>query len=262
MRKNKLRAGGQILYIPIGLLRSDPMKPRIYFNNEELTDLCESICESGIIKPLTVREAKNGKYTIISGERRLRAAMLAGYETLPCILMKMTDEEAAFTSLTENMRQSGLNFFEFAAGIERIHERFYYSYDAIAEKLGIPLNDLNEKLKLLAVPRELRVRIVENGITEKDVREIIKLNDEDKEKLIEEITQKRLNVSDTRRRCREILLEKGTKKQRTVTYFKDITVFVNTIDKAIDTMEKSGIKAKSSKTEEHGCIEYRVSIPK
>lgn len=262
MKKKKLKYGGQIIYIPIEMLVSDPMRPRTYFNNEELADLRESICECGIIKPLTVRETKNGNYMIISGERRCRAAVLAGFDSVPCILMKMTDEEAVFSSIAENITQSGLNYFEFAEAIERIHKRFCFPYDIIAEKTGMSLNELNEKIKLLSIPQSLRKRMIESGMTERHAKELIKLNDDDKAKLVDEIIQKHLNVTETKRRCREILSSKTEKKQKTVTYFKDITVFVNTIDKTIDAMEKSGINAQTCKTDAEGYIEYSVHIPK
>lgn len=263
MKKSKLRYGGQILYIPIEMISSDSMRPRIYFNNDELTDLCASIADAGILKPLTVREGKNGNYCVISGERRLRAAALAGLESVPCLIMKVNDETAAFTALTENLQQSNLNFFELALYVERIHQQFCLSYDVIAEKTGMGLNELSEKMKLLAIPFDLRIKIVENNLTEKHARELIKLNDTDKEKLVDEIIEKRLTVSATRERVKQMLSAGITKKeQKTVTYFKDVTVFVNTIDKALSAMEKSGIKANSSKREENGYIEYCVKIPK
>lgn len=262
MKKTKLRRGGQILYIPVGMLVSDPMRARIYFNNEELAVLAASVAEYGILEPLTVRTAKNGKYSVVSGERRMRAAMLAGLEEVPCVLMRMNDEEAAFVGMTENLRCTGLNYFEFASALEKLHRKFCLPYDVIADKLGISLHHINESLKLLSVPLPLRTKMIENGVTERHAAELIKLNDADKELLVGEITQKRMNVSETRKRAAELAAGKTQRNQRTVTFFKDTTVFVNTIDKAIDTMEKSGIKAQSRKTEEADRIEYRVTIPK
>ena len=262
MKRNKLRYGGQIIYIPSERILSDPMKPRIYFNNEELTDLCASIEEAGILEPLTVRAVRHGKYMIVSGERRFRAAGLAGLESVPCVLVKLCEEDAAFVAVTGNLRHSELNFFEIALAVERLHKRYYFSYADIAEKLGISLNELTEKLKLLSVPPELRKKIIENGITERHVRELIRLNDDEKTLLVEEIIRCRLNVSETRQRCKELLCADAPKKQRTVTYFKDSTIFVNTIDKAIDTMKQSGIDAQSQKTEAADHVEYRVLIPK
>lgn len=262
MKKTKPRCGGQILYIPVDQLVSDAMRPRIYFNDEELAELVGSIAEYGILEPLTVRAAKNGKYKIVSGERRARAAAMAGLAEIPCILLRMSDEEAVFTALSENLQCSELNYFEFAVSVERIHRKFCLGYDSIAGKLGMSINELTEKLKMLSIPPELRTKMIENGVTERHARELIKLNDKDKELLVKEIVEQRLNVSGTRERASELLSAKKEKKQHAVTYFKDITVFVNTIDRAIDTMEKSGIKAKSSKTEEDGIIEYKVTIPK
>ena len=262
MKKTKPRCGGQILYIPVDQLVSDAMRPRIYFNDEELAELVGSIAEYGILEPLTVRAAKNGKYKIVSGERRARAAVLADLKEVPCVLVRMSDEDAVFASLTENIKTSALNYFELAVSAERIHRKYCLGYDAIADKLGMSINELTEKLKMLSIPPELRTKMIENGVTERHARELIKLNDKEKELLVKEITEQRLNVSATRQRAGELLSAKKEKKQHAVTYFKDITVFVNTIDRAIDTMEKSGIKAKSSKTEEDGLIEYKVTIPK
>lgn len=263
MKKSKLRCGGQILYIPTDLLISDPTRPRIYFNNNELNRLSDSICEVGIIKPITVRNSKTEKYYIVSGERRYRAAVMAGLSTIPCILTKMSNEDAAFTSLYENLQQCNLNFFEVAVAIERLHKSFAFSYSEIADRLGLTLAEVNEKTKLLTIPFELRTKIIESGITEQHAKEIVRLNDEDKENFVDEIVEKRLNVSSTREKCTEIIYGKREKpQQKTVTYFKDITIFVNTIDKAINAMNSSGINAQSSKTEAEGYIEYRVTIPR
>ena len=262
MKKNKLRTGGQILYIPANRLTSDPMKPRIYFNNDELNDLCASMEDSGILEPLTVRPIKNGNYRIVSGERRYRAAALAGIEDIPCVLIRLSDEEAAFISVIENLRKSSLHFFEIAQAIEQIHSVFGFTYADIADRLGMSMNELTDILKYLSVDHALRKKIVENGLTERHVRELVKLNDKDKEMLVAEIIEKRMNVTATRERCQEVLKNHSGKKQRTVTYFKDITIFVNTIDRAIDTMVKSGIKADSLKTESENSIEYRLLIPK
>lgn len=263
MKKNKLRCGGQILYVPAKLLRSDPLRPRIYFNNEELAGLTASIKESGIIKPLTVRPSKNGGYTIISGERRLRAAINAGLESLPCILIRMSDEEAAFAAITDNLRQSSLNYFEIPTAAKKIHEMFFYGYDQIADRFGISMQELTEKMRLLSIPENLRIIMLESGITERHARELVRLNDEDKRKIVDEIIEKRLNVTKTRQRCSEILRKEPEKTgQRTVTYFKDATIFINTLDHTIDTMLKSGIRAQSVKSETDDHYEYRVLIPK
>lgn len=262
MKKSKLRCGGQILYVPVELLVSDPMKPRIYFNDTEMAELCVSIAERGVLKPISVRSARNGKYKIISGERRARAAALAGLTEVPCILLRMSDEEAVFAALSENLQCSALNYFEFAASVERIHRKFCLGYDEIAGKIGMNINELTQKLKMLSIPQELRTRMIENGVTERHARELIKLNDADKERLVNEIIEQRLNVTAAKQRAAEILSAKKTKNQHTVMLYKDITVFVNTIDKTIDTMEKSGIKAISCKNEEEDRIEYKVTIPK
>lgn len=262
MRKRNLRTGGRILYIPIEMLHSHPLKSRLYFNNEELVDLCASICDEGIIKPLTVFEAENGYYVIISGERRFRAAKLAELKELPCILIKSTEEDSAFMSITENIQQSTLNYFELPLAVEKIHNTYSVSYTEIAERLGISIIDLTDKLKLLSIPDYLRITLIENGITEKHAREIIKLNDSEKDTLVNEITKKKLNVTQTRQRVSEILYCKRTQCQHTVTVFKDITVFVNTIDNTLERMVRSGIAAKVTKTDNKESVEYSVSIPK
>lgn len=261
MKRSKLRCGGQILYVPVTMLISDPLRPRIYFDNDGLSELCASIEDRGILKPLTVTETKKGKYKIVSGERRFRAAVMAGLDTVPCILTHLSDEEAAFNAISENLLQCSLNYFELALSLEKLHTKLYYPYDLIAEKLGIGINEITEKLRLLSIPEELRTVMIENGVTEKHAKELVRLNDADKALLVREITEKRLNVSQTKQRCREILGKKN-RTGHTVTYFKDITVFINTIDKAITAMKTSGIGAKAVKNEKEDSIEYNLIIPK
>ena len=167
MKTAKVRTGGKILYIPISELYENPMRPRIYYSGEALTSLCESIAQIGIVEPLTVFYAENDRYYVISGERRLRAARLLELDELPCVLVDYDEKEASFACLAQNTQRKELNFFETAVFLERLHEHYGYSYRQLAEKTGVPLQELHCKLRLLSIPPDMRKTVIENGLTER-----------------------------------------------------------------------------------------------
>ena len=263
MKNERFRVGGQILYIPVAYLNENPLRPRLYFNLEALSELSDSIAEIGIVEPLTVRYAADDRYYVISGERRLRAARLLNLEELPCVLVDFDEKKAAFSCLAQNTRRAELNFFETAAFLERLHDTYGYTYWQLSEKTGIPVQEIHMKLRLLAIPPPLRRAVVENGLTERFAQLLLRHNDgaEEKERLDKSVAAG-LPPSQAKERSGELLKKKKPGRRVYLRFVKDLTVFVNTIDRAVDAMVESGVPAESTKTETEACIEYRVRIPK
>lgn len=263
MRLSKVKTEARIINVPIHLIRSNPLQPRIYFDDENMELLTASVCAIGIIEPLTVYENEEHGYTLLSGERRLRAAQKAGLERVPCVLLDMVTTERFFAGLVQDMQSQKLNCFEEAMVIDKLCSVTGLNYTDAAEKLGISPTLMQKRLRLLQIPVNMRKAIIENGLTEKHIALLLRLpSDKDKETLLCEIITGRLNVSSAEKKCREILAT-GRKQHGTIIkYFNDITVFVNSIEKTINTMLSSGIGARCKRRETETTVDYLISIPK
>ncbi len=259
----KVKTGARILHVPVSLIRSNPLQPRMYFDEESIERLSMSVGAIGIIEPLTVYENEEHGYTLLSGERRLRAAQKAGLTRVPCVLLDMVTTERFFAGLVQDMQSKKLNFFEEAMVIDKLCSVTGFDYDEAAIMLGVSPDTVQNKLRLLHIPVGMRKTIVENGLTEKHVNILLRLpSDSDKETLLREIVAGRLNVSQTEKKCSDIL-SFGRKKHGTIVkYFADITIFVNSIEKAVNTMLSSGIGARYKRRETENSVDFLISIPK
>ena len=148
---------GAVLLIPVDKIRTNPNQPRKYFDPDELSSLGESIRRNGILQPLSVRaEDGDGKYELIAGERRLRAAAESGFDRVPCIVINADSTQAAVYSVIENLQRRDLNFFEEALAIESLGERYGLDRAQLSEKLGKAPSTLSNKLRLLRLPEDIR----------------------------------------------------------------------------------------------------------
>ena len=204
-----------------------------------------------------------GHYELISGERRLRASRLVGITQIPCIIMEANDEKSALFALLENIQRSDLHFFEEAVAIEKLLTDFGMTREEICKKLGKASPTISNKLRLLRLPEEIRLRISQENLTERHARAMLKLTSVSQmERAMSIIAEKRLNVAETERLISQILTNDSRHRQPTVKLFKDVRIFVNTLNHAVDTMRRAGIEADSAKSETDEYIEYIVRIPK
>lgn len=246
-------------------LLPNPYQPRKQFKSEELLSLAESIKENGILQPLLARRINNSDYyEIIAGERRLRAAILANLATVPCLIVDCDYEESAVYSIIENIQRSDLSFFEEAQAINQMQNHFGMTQEQIAKRLGKSQSSLSNKLRLLKLPADVRYFIEKEGLTERHARALLKLESEKQMwTALNLIKEKGLNVQQTEDYINSIT-NKAVKphKNNIVKIFKDVRIFVNTVNKAINTMKEAGIPAESNKTETEDYIEFLVRIPK
>lgn len=263
MKANEnLRRSGSILLIPQNEITANPDQPRKSFDKSELEGLAQSIRLNGIIQPISVRRIDNGLYEVIAGERRLRAARMAGLEKIPCIIINASDEKAALYALIENLQRRDLGFFEEAAAIETLMREHGLSQEETAKRLGKAQSTLSNKLRLLRLPEDVRKAITDAGLTERHARALLKIEDGEKLRAaVQVIIKKNLNVAQSERLIGEII--SGEKRRPAVVkLFKDVRIFVNTLNHAVDTMREAGIQADSQKKETDDYIEYLVRISK
>lgn len=263
MKSAKYKIGGQIILIPQEDIYPNPNQPRSRFDFDELEGLAQSIRQNGIIQPIAVRVNASGNYELISGERRLRASRLVGISLIPCIIMEASDEKSALFALIENMQRSDLGFFEEASAIEKLIVDFNMSRDDVCRKLGKAAPTISNKLRLLKLPEDVRLKITQEGLTERHARALLRLPARAQlDRALSIISDKRLNVAESEKLIDQMLSADKSSKKPTVKLFKDVRIFVNTLNHAVDTMRRAGIEADSAKSETDEYIEYIVRIPK
>lgn len=261
-----LKNENKISDIPIIKIRPNKAQPRKVFNEEDLNALSQSISENGILQPLTVRKVSATEYELIAGERRLRASVMAGLRKVPCIVIKCSEKESAVYALLENLQRSDLGMFEEARGVSRLIRRYGLTQQEAAVKLGKTQSTIANKLRLLRLTYEEQEWIENAGLSERHARALLKLGDEGaRREALSKIISENLNVQQSENLINLMLNSspKNNKKQGTSkAVIKDVRIFVNTINKAIDTMRLAGIDAQSDKTDTDNFIEYTIRIPK
>ena len=253
-----------VKYIKTERLLPNPYQPRHKFASDEMLSLADSIKENGILQPLLIRRINNSDYfEIVAGERRLRAAILAGVEAVPCMELDCDYEQSAVLSILENVQRSDLSFFEEAAAIGQLIEHFGMTQTDVAKKLSKSQSALSNKLRLLKLPVDVRYFIEKEGLTERHARALLRLeNEKDIWTVLNTVKEKGLNVEKTETLIDSMCNNAEKPKKTIIRAFKDVRIFVNTFNKAIDTMKASGIDAVSEQSETDDYIELKVKIPK
>ena len=261
-----LRRGG-IIYLRPDELQPNPVQPRKSFDDEALRELSESIKTYGILNPLTVR-LRQGRYELVAGERRLRAAKLAGLRELPCILLEINMEDAGLIALVENLQRKDLDYVEEAEGLSRLIRMFGLSQEEAARRIGKSQSAVANKLRLLRLGDDMLQRLRENGLSERHGRALLRLPHEQREAALEHIIEKGLTVAATDDYIEELLScppesppeEKPAAKRSFI--LKDVRVFLNTLSRSIDLMKQGGIAAGMQRQETEDALIVTISIPK
>ena len=261
-----VRSENTIAEIPIIKIRPNKAQPRKIFSEDELSALSRSISENGILQPLTVRKVSSTEYELVAGERRLRAAVLAGLRKVPCIVVKCSDKESAVYALLENLQRADLGIFEEARGISKLIRRYGLTQEQAAVKLGKTQSTIANKLRLLRLSEEEQEWMEKAGLSERHARALLRIDNETvRREVLSRIITENLNVKQSERLVGIYLnsTPKSTQaKGNSKAVIKDIRIFLNTINRAIDMMRLSGINAESDKTDTENFIEYTIRIPK
>lgn len=173
-----LTSDDRVEKIAVDQLAANPQQPRQHFDPAALSELADSIKQHGIIQPLIVNPAKNGKYTLIAGERRWRAAQIAGLKTVPAIIRDRQAHEQLEIALIENVQRVDLNPLEQAASIERLQQQFSLTHEDIAKRLGKAGSTISNIARLLNLPEKARDALAAGKITEGHARAILALKDD------------------------------------------------------------------------------------
>ena len=254
------KSAGKIHALPIDAIRPSPFQARTSFDEQELAGLAQSIRENGLLQPISVRKTADGSYELVAGERRLRACKLAKMQTIPAILCNYSDERTAALGLLENLQRENLNPFEQAQGLRDILVLWDCTQAEAAKRLGMAQPTLANKLRLLQLTGDQRQFVLDNNLTERHARAVLRLPENRRSEALINIAKRRLNARQTDLYI-EQLLNSTAKGRHRISMVKDVRIFVNTIDHAIRLMTDNGVPATAHREEKDGYIEYTVRIP-
>ncbi len=254
----------RVVLLDIDGILPNPAQPRQEFRAGELSELAASIRENGVLQPITVRKNPGKEYELVSGERRLRAAKEAGLTQIPAVVIETTARQSAIYAILENVQRQDLSVFEEARALRCLITEWGVTQEEAAQKLGKAQSTIANKLRLLNLTEEEQKLIVENGLSERHARALLKIkNPEQRIFALKSAISNHWNVSQLEKHVERIDQELKVSKKvpKRIFVVKDVRIFLNTINKAIDTMKNAGIAAEAVRREEDGCIEYLVKIP-
>ena len=248
----------------------NPAQPRKMFTEEAILRLADSIRMHGMIQPLAVRRVTSGgKYELVAGERRLRAAKYLGLEKVPCFTVDADSEESAHLAIIENIQRENLNMFEQAQAIAGLMKLHCLTQEKIAARLSCSQSYVANKLRLLRIPAQDREDILESSLTERHVRALLRLRDEQQRRsAMHTVIRRHMNVAATEEYI-DRLVEADKNRQREESagraaklIIKDVRLLYNTIDRAVETVRLSGVNVETVRRECLGTTEIVIRIPK
>lgn len=207
---------GKLAVINIDDIFPNRFQPRLKFDEEKLSELSDSIRKYGVIQPIVVRPV-NGKYEIIAGERRYKASMMAGRTTIPAVIVNLSDRDSEEIALLENIQRQQLSPIEEAVSYKRILDMGYITQDELAKKLGKAQSTIANKVRLLNLDDEVQEALLENKISERHARSLLRLSDKaDQVKMLHRIINERLTVKMTDNEIAKLKEEKNKQVNKQV----------------------------------------------
>ena len=248
---------GRVVFLPARSIRPNPAQPRKVFRPEALSELSESIQHHGILQPLSVRRSGIG-YELIAGERRLRAAQMAGLTEIPCIIMQMDDRESGMAAMIENLQRQDLDFIEEAQGIANLMSLFEMSQEQAARMLGKSQSAVANKLRILRHSNTVLSALREGNLTERHGRALLRLHtEEQKLSAIAEIVRQGMSVARAEKYIDALLSQPDPKPQKA-----NVCAFLNSLTQSLQKIQQSGISAVSERRETDTQIVLTITIPK
>lgn len=273
----------KVFYISVENIIPNPYQPRKVFTPSSLMELSESIKEHGVLQPITVRKLTEKTFELIAGERRLKAAKLAGLIEVPTIIANVSDEQSAVLALIENIQREDLNFIEEAKAYEKLINDYQITQQELSKKVGKNQSTIANKLRILRLPDFIKDKVVENNLTERHARALLKIPDEHiQEETLNTIIENELNVKKTDELIKSIIndlssfgkiqnKEENTseeekdnlvEKKQKIKGFINFKIYTNTIKNAFKAIVDSGLEANYDEKDKGEYIEITVQIPK
>ena len=254
---------GRVLFLPLDAIHPNPNQPRRTFTQPELEELAASIQELGVLQPLTVRR-RDGQWELVAGERRLRAARLAGLDTVPCLSIQTDSQSSSLLALVENLQRRDLDFWEEALAIRRLIDTYHISQDDAARRIGKSQSAVANKLRLLKLPHEVLELLRDHGATERHARALLRLSEEEQQlEAARLVVADSLTVAQTEALVDSMLMAKAPPDRRRPTFvIKDVRLFLNTITRSLDIMRSAGVDAQCRRQDSDEEITLTIHIPR
>lgn len=262
-KKAEPQVGPSVLTLPLSAISPNPNQPRRVFAPAELEELAASIRELGVLQPLTVRDTPSG-WELVAGERRLRAAALAGLDAVPCLAVEADDRRSSLMALVENVQRQDLDFWEEALALDRLIDTCGLSQGEAAQKIGKSQSAVANKLRLLKLPADVLMGLRDGGCTERHARALLRLPDAAAQRRAAEyILDKRLNVAQTEGYVDSLLSPAARPRRCKPVYrIRDVRLFLNTITRGLSMMNAAGVRARCGREETDSEILLTIRIPK
>ncbi len=261
--KSKEKTTGQIVMLSTSEIVPNKAQPRREFSEEALLSLSRSIKENGILQPICVRKS-GAVYEIISGERRTRAARLAGLHEVPCIVMSVDDEQSAVLALIENIQRKDLSYFEEALGIEKLISFYGLTQEEAARRLGKAQSTVANKLRLLKFSDSERQMLLMGNLSERQARSLIRIDDmSTRDKVIEKVVTKRLNLEQTEALVDQTLgsMQKPPKRRAKFDIKPPTRCYMNSLNALLKRIKTDKVPCDVTSTKSETCYEYTIKFP-
>ena len=262
LRRKGLFESNRVLFLPIAAISPNPDQPRRRFSREGLEELAASIREHGVLQPLSVRRTPQG-YELISGERRLRAARMAGLTEAPCIVVNVDSQGSSLLALVENLQRRDLDFVEEAAALAKLIQTYHLSQEEAARRIGKSQSAVANKLRLLRLPPEVLALLREKGFTERHARALLRLEDPARQlAAARHIVEQGLTVARAEQYVDGLLRQGDRPARKPTVIIKDVRRFLNTVTRGLSMMKSAGVKADCRREETEHAICLTITIPK
>lgn len=263
LRKKGMLDSTRVLFLPVDDIFPNPDQPRRVFAQGDLEELARSIQALGLLQPLTVRRTEGG-WELVAGERRLRAAKLAGLREVPCLSLQIDSQRSSLLALVENLQRKDLDFWEESLALDKLISTYHLSQEEAARRIGKSQSAVANKLRLLRLPPELLNLLRQNGFTERHARALLRLpTPEAQKEAALRLVREGWTVARTERYVEEVLGDQAReKKSRRPMLIRDVRFFLNTLDHSLTVMRSAGVDAQCQRVEEGDDLLLTIRIPK
>lgn len=262
----KKNEGRQVLELPIDSIHPNPNQPRTVFSQKDLEELSCSIAQLGILQPLSVRRTAAGRWELVAGERRLRAAAMAGLSAVPCLEVAADESTSSLLALVENLQRKDLDFWEEALALRRLIDQYHFSQEEAAARVGKSQSAVANKLRLLRLSPEVLGALRQAGFSERHARALLRLEQPELQRRAAiHIIRRRLTVAQTEEyvaRLMKPLADKPLRRAAPIYRTRDVRLFLNTIEKGLTIMNSAGVDAQCGRQETDQEILLTIRISK
>ena len=262
LTKKGIFDGGKVLFLPVEDISPNPDQPRRVFSQPELEELAASIRALGVLQPLTVRR-REGKWELVAGERRLRAAKLAGLSQVPCLSVQVDSQSSSLLALVENVQRRDLDFWEEALALRQILDTYHLSQEELARRVGRSQSAVANKLRLLKLPDEALALLRAHGATERHARALLRLDSPERQlEAAEQVAARGLTVAQTEALVEQLLGDSPRRRKKPTFILKDVRLFLNTLSRSLELVRSAGVDARCRRQDTDDEILLTIRIPR